>query len=429
MQTSTGTETTQLTSESTTKKKRGMQWYLEHCPGVAGELARYINGRLDTQQPGIALATAIAFMGAIRSERVKSLTGISTNIYTCAIAPSGVGKSRAQQCIMDICDKAGISDILMGRPGSDAGILKRLQKTNRQFLIWDEFGLAFSEMSQSKNSYRVSIISTIMDLYSSAGRMCLGRELKGEDRQDVKNPFLSICAASTPNRFYQALNRDFIEDGFLGRWLIFDTENAINFKDSTYSSIPSELVHNVRILNAGVTRHIGADLEMALRPECNILTIDDAIIDSIKISAENKIMGSRTEIERIFWSRAYENTLKLCMIFSSFDCECKDIDAVYAWSLTCHLIEELLARCTTDLHDTQSDKVQVQRTRKFNDLIPPGSEMTQAQLTRKCQAMGLNRQERLARTNEMIDAEIWRKTERYITESSLRPTTFYICAK
>lgn len=412
-----------------TAPKHTMQWYLQKCPGVTGQVARHINSTLKTEQPGIALATAIAFVGAIRSERIRSFDGISTNIYTCAIAPSGVGKSRATQCIADICEQSELGYLLMGRPGSDAGILKRLQKTNRQLLIWDEFGLAFSEMSQSKSSYRVAIISTIMDLYSSAGRVCLGKELKGEERVDVHRPFLSVCAASTPGRFYQALSKEFIEDGFLGRFMVFDTNDAISFKRPSFDKIPLQLIEEIQALNMGDPRMAGGDLEKLLRPECHALTMDETILSVIENLSETRITESRSEIERIFWSRSYENTIKLCMIFADNNGECSDVNAMFGWSLVAHLIEHLLERCTTDLHDTRNDKIQVDRTRKFEQIIKPGEEITQAQLAQRCQKLGLGRQERLARTSELVESEIWGMQERYISESSQRPTKFYFVLK
>lgn len=380
---------------------------------------------MKTDQPGIALATAISFIGTIRSDRIKSFSGISTNIYTCAIAPSGVGKSQATQCIADICEKADLNYLLMGRPGSDAGMLKRLQKQNRQLLIWDEFGLAFAEMSQSKNSYRVAIISTIMDLYSSAGRTCLGKELKGEERTDVYRPFLSACVASTPNRFYAALNKEFIEDGFLGRFLVFDTTNTIDFKKESTEPISQDLIESIQALNFGVPRTSGGNLEMLMRPECLPLSMDDTTYDVIEGLSQSKIKSSKSEIERIFWSRSFENAIKLCMIFSDDDGSCSDTVALFAWSLTAHLIEQLLDRCTADLHDTQYDKIQVDKVRKFERIIGAGEELTQAQLTIKCSNLGISRQERLSRTQELLEAEVWECQERYLTEDSQRPTTFY----
>ena len=218
-------------SEAGKTTERNLSWYLGKCPGVVGEIARYIDSRLETHLPGVSLGTAISFVAALKSDKIQSQSGLISNIYTLCLAPPGTGKTTAQRVITEICAACEITPLLMGQPGSDSGLLKRLQKHPRQLLLWDEFGLALAEISKSSSSYRVAIIKVVMDLFSAANSIYIGKELKGEERVDLHRPQLSIGAASTPDMFFDTLTEYFINRGFVPRLLVFEESRNFIFKE------------------------------------------------------------------------------------------------------------------------------------------------------------------------------------------------------
>lgn len=398
---------------------------LDKCPGLAGHIARYINDAAETHQPGIALSTAIAFVGALRSDRIICEQGIAPSIYTCAIAPSGVGKSRSQQVISDLCSQCNLTHLLMGRPASDSGILKRLQEFPRQFLIWDEFGLALSEMSKSSASYRVAIIAMMMDLFSAAGRVHIGRQYANQARIDVQKPYLSICAASTPSRFYGALTKDFIDDGFLSRLLVFESEVSIEFKDPSVLPFPEKLIEQIKRIDQGIPLQSGGDLSMIIDKEKIVLEFEDEQDHEIlKKNAQRKIMKATSEVSRIFWSRGYEQAMKLCMIFSDEFGFCSSRTTVFVWELIELLIESIIERCTKDIYDTQSDKLQEKRMRKFIDLIAPGETVSLSEMTKKAFNLGFHKKEKLAKLEDVLENGIWTQIIK-TSEDSFRKTTLY----
>lgn len=405
-----------------------LQGFLDTSPSLCGEIARYINSRQETDQPGIALASAISFMGALKSARIKSPHGIAPSIYTCAIAPSGIGKTKAQQAIVDICTACNLTSFLMGKPASDSALLNSLGRSSRQFLIWDEFGLALSEMSQSKSSYRVAILSVLMDLFSAAGRPYIGKEYADKDRVNIQAPYLSLMVASTPNRFYDALSRDMIEDGFLSRWLVFEGERSLNFKTPGPSEVPIEITQRVSFINEGKELKEGPALKRALQVEQVPLVFSDpSYVEVIRGIARDKLILANSELESVFWSRSFEHTMKLCMIFSDLQCKCDTRTVLYCWQLVEFLVTNLINRCNVDIHDTHGDRTKSKRHKKFISLIGPGECISRAELTKKALNWGFDKDERKKRIEDLIENEIWFESTQ--TNPSTHRTSIYYSRK
>lgn len=405
------------------KDGRDLTWFLKNCPGVTGELARYVNSKLKTDQPGIALSSALPFMGTVRSQRVCTYSGIAPNIYTLALAPSGSGKTSVQRIITDLCVACDFQDLLMGRPGSDSGILTRLQYNPCQLLIWDEFGLTLKEMANSQSSYRVGIITTMMDLYSAANSTYIGRELKGEDRIDIRNPHLSIAGASTPGVFYDSLTRDFIDRGFIPRILVFEESRNLKFKDASSAPIPEDIIRELIELRAGIYCETGGDLKKGIVEECFNLKLDDILLSVIEGQFQAKLKKAKTEIESALWARAFEHTMKLCLIFSSIDGECNSDDLEYSYSLVETLIESLIERCE-DIQDSQHEKRQVSRFDKFRDIIPIGGEMTLSEVTIKSQR-NFSKKEREERIAGLLETGEWIENHKQNPNAKKITTVYY----
>lgn len=408
-------------------KTNTLSQLLDCAPGLLGRLARYINATQITDQPGIALGTTLAFLAALRSERITTAPslGIAPSLYTLVLAYSGSGKTSAQHRIIDICTLAGVNNLFMGQPASDSGILTRLGKIPRQFLVWDEFGQALSEMSASSNSYRVQIISLIMNLYSYAGRLYTGKEYVERERVDLSRPFLSISAASTPGEFYRALTKEFIEKGFLSRWLVFEGSPATRRKEVYRGPVPLEIVEEIRELNIGTPSEENGNLTI-LKVKEKILTFhQDNIEDSIIDLAWSKIGNSKSEPERILWSRASENWYKVCMCIAGADGGIDTPSAFWAWDLVEYLVEKLIAECEKSVHDNAQDRIKVTRLQKFADILKPGEEIPRKTFTKLCFDRGFSKLERQQLLSDMLDSGEWVEKELLNPETSR--VTMFLC--
>ena len=394
---------------------------LIEAPGLLGDIARYIDSNLKYTQPAISLSLALGFCAALKSGRVVA-EGVEPNLYTCVVAPSGTGKSQAQAAIQQLVTDSDLLSMLMGKPASDAGMLKTLAEEARRLLIWDEFGIALQELADSKASYRALILSLIMDLFSAAGKTYLGKEYATQRRTDIKAPYLSICAASTPNRFFSALDEDFVDDGFLSRWLIFLPEEEI-----TDQVLPKQSTKHLieRVLAIDVWRPSTSkkNIKAALEVEKVAIDFSDVSIHkSTKRNYRDRVKNAKTEFERIFWSRAYELYLKVCLAtceknFVTFD------EALFATELVDSCIYRCIQACQSKLGETKRQKM----NQRFANVIRPGEKLTAQALSKRVWNFNVPRYEKDKLISDLLDAGIWQKTLE-VSEDSRRKTTYYFRA-
>lgn len=370
---------------------------LEQCPGPTGELARHLNSLQETDQPGICLASALSFMSVVRSGRIKSSSGLSPNIYTLVLGRSGSGKTRCQQRIIDICILCNFNSFLMGKPASDSGILKGLQKQPRQLLIWDEFGQALNEISHSTSSYRAAIVATIMEIYSANGRHYVGKEYATQDRVDIPEPYLSIAAASTMSEFYSALTMQFLEKGFLSRWIVIEGNHKIERKVPVPTVLTKEFFRELEALEAPIATET-----------IPVMSFEDSgMEEALSDVSWLKRSRAKSEIAITLRSRAYENATKLCLILSGRDGVCSTVAAQYSWYLTDFLVGELIKRCKSEVHDTHRDKVVADRAKKFTALLVPGEMISKTELYNRAHNNHIRGLEFRSLFEDMVKAEKW----------------------
>jgi len=404
---------------------------LAKIPGLCGDIARYLDSKLDTPQPGIALATAIAFVGALKSGRI-SYKGIHPSIYTVAVASPGSGKTVVQDEVSLMCSLAGIKeDLLMGSLVSEAGMINRLAEHPRQFLIWDEFGHELSALSKSKNHYQASILSTIMKLFSASGKLYLGKQYADKTRKDVVAPFLSMAAASTPNRFYEALDSDTINDGFLSRFLVFDCPNSLEFRDKSLADIPPHIISDIKIIQKWKHQEGPGNLQVA-KLDCVELKFDredaTSMIKQIYERSKDLIIeaSKRSDFERCFWIRSYEIAVKLCIIFADESGVCSESSVVTAWQLVEYCNTQLRAKCEELVLGDSFEKQKAHRMKRFIDILRPGEKLTAKQVTNISIKRGFNKNEKDQMLETLLEDGIWKKDKEKLGTSH-KETTFYFC--
>jgi len=381
-------------------------------------IARYLHARLEYDQPALCLGAALAVTAALKSARITSPFGIEPNLYCCLIASSGSGKSQIQRALSQLLLKAGLRNLLMGKPASEAGLLKGLAETPRRLLIWDEFGVALSELAGNRvASYRAHILGTLTDLHSAAGTSYIGKEYADRPVADISSPHLSILAASTPNRFFSSLSENFIEDGFLARWLVWFAE------DTTEPPVclPEEeepILAAIKALEDGKPRAQGGNLEVALKPALTPYSFNG--IKPVKHWKEDfrgLLSMAVTDSERVLWSRAFEQWVKVCFLISdtpevNYECQ------LVAAEIVQNAIKNLICRCQDHLGLNEKQKAQ----KKFLALLEVGETITLADLARRAQRLPLTRRERQDLLADAIERFDWQAAKVNI-KGAQRPTT------
>ena len=302
------------------------------APGLIGRLAAYVNETAITPQPVLSLGASIGMAGAIMGRKVRGPSKLRTNLYILGLAPSGAGKDHARSMFKQLLKCAGYDKIELPVPASSAGLVSSLRERaeGRGIVLWDEFGRVLKQLTGwSAGNHERDIVTALIELFSSAQSTYMGKGYANHDGKNpikpIEQPCLSIYGTSVPGHFYEALSGNDAVDGFLSRWLIFEsrdysTEIIIPDEDTTYD-VPQHLIDEVKKWK-DVPFYNGADvgnLADATQVVPKLITYTpEAKEILIKYAKETRLKSYKLDMERdntaAVWSRSGEHAMRLALV-------------------------------------------------------------------------------------------------------------------
>ncbi|WP_374308254.1 bifunctional DNA primase/polymerase [Methylocella sp.] len=197
--------------------------HLTRPGGLLDEIVEWIVASSEYPSRVLALSAAIAVLGTVIGRRVAGPTGSDTSIYALNVAPTGAGKSAPQQCAHSLI--SAVESKLLGPSDftSCYAIESHLADKPLSLCIMDEFGSFLAKVThQRSNSYQQEITKVLRRAWDAFA------EYSGLQRVDkvapsMKWPALSLIGSSTPGEMFDALSSKSATDGFLNRFLIFQT--------------------------------------------------------------------------------------------------------------------------------------------------------------------------------------------------------------
>jgi len=198
--------------------------------GLVGDIAKWITETAPLPQPILALGAALTFVGMLKGHKYCTSTGLRTNILTMNIAPSSSGKDYPQKCVRELARKMGLGKHIMGKPTSGTGLITGLQKADCVgFLRLDELGRYLSvAMNDNAGGHQKEIISYVIELFSCANDYFEGKQYasdKVNPQIELMQPHLCVLGSSVKHRIVESCTSGEAIDGFLNRWILFETEN------------------------------------------------------------------------------------------------------------------------------------------------------------------------------------------------------------
>ena len=209
--------------------------HLLNVPGFIGELSQFINETSTARQPVFALAVSIAFQSLLCAHNIKDPTNIRTNPYILSVGRTASGKNRGRVVIREIMKRLknmpAITDwydpthYVANRIASAEAIGTYLGVNNGILMwLWDEVGRALDTPEHKRPANINALITAMMILYTSAND-----EYDPNLRADVKNtkatieqPNFILYGTSTKEKMFEGFSVGNLEDGLLGRLLIFE---------------------------------------------------------------------------------------------------------------------------------------------------------------------------------------------------------------
>lgn len=304
---------------------------IEGAPGLPGEISSWILSESMFPLPVLSLAASITCAGMIMGHRICGETNLRTNFFTMGIAESGGGKEQARKCIKRLLRDSGLNEYTIGDPASAQGVINSIasnQRMGRGIMLIDEFGRYIEGINNPRAAaYLRQIPTNMMHMYNHASSFFTGNELADNEaqggRKDIDQPCLGIYATTTPDRFYKNLTRDETFDGFLSRWLIFETSRfdiePTNFDSFGISGIPDSLTGKMRWWQEQPTYSGSAEDNMAMHTmiQPRVVMFSDDVRRSFRsylIECRKRSKSSDNIAEKAFWNRAAEHTAKLALV-------------------------------------------------------------------------------------------------------------------
>jgi hypothetical protein len=301
------------------------------APGLPGKIESFINRTSLMPQPVLALGAALSLAGNLMGRKVRSETNLRTNFYIIGLAPSGSGKDHARTIVKRMLHDSGLGHTELGVPASSAGLVSGLRDRGegRGLILWDEFGRILKQISGWKaGSHERDTVTALIELFSSAQSVYMGKSYANHDGRNpmkpIDQPCLSIYATSVPSHFYEALSGSEAIDGFLSRWLIFESKDYTMEEEDheqTFAEVPQSLVDICKFwkeqsFNSEPNQGNLAD---AVRVVPRLIKASGAANACLKSFAtdmrKTAIMGElRGDNTGSIWSRAGEHARRLALV-------------------------------------------------------------------------------------------------------------------
>jgi hypothetical protein len=294
-------------------------------PGMVGEICAWINQTAIKPQPILTLANVLAFWGAVVGRKVRTPTDLRTNLYCLGVGESGCGKDHSRKCIKKICDACGLTGELLGgeEVSSDTAILSSVFARPSILFQFDEIGHMIAQAnSKYAQNHQKNIAPTFTKLFSSANTTLIGREYANAEtnkRKDIKQPNVCLYGTTVPNRLYDGLSPSEISDGFLGRMLVFQSNNSDPVEvDVGHEPVPESIVTMIQAW------YMRSDLP---KPDGNLAAVNDHTPHTIPFEpgAARIITEFRDKCRELkatsrdgggvdaLWSRAVEHARKIAL--------------------------------------------------------------------------------------------------------------------
>lgn len=294
----------------------------------------------------LAFSGALALQALLAGRKVRDPLDNRTNLYMVALANPGTGKDHPRKVNQQILIEAGLGNCLGNSFASGEGIEDRLHLNPSTLYQVDEFDGLLLKVTQAKDGRNEPIVTTLLQMYSTANSAYVLRTKAGKEQQIIQQPNLVILGTAVPKPFYKALSPRLLTNGFLARFLILEAQTRGRGKMARSRPIPEEILTTARWWadfrpgGGGNLSNWNFDPQLAESNE----QADEAF-RAYQIRTEDvydQAHERHDDIAMAIWSRAYEKARRLALIYA---CSANH---------TAPMIDEAAARWACEFADHQT---------------------------------------------------------------------------
>ena len=372
---------------------------------LLGDITKWIESRQEYPLPELAFSAALHIFGLATARRWRGgkndMHSTHCNLYSLSIAPTGSGKEMPRQCVKEFVCEAGHEELSgIEKLSSAQGIEWQVCNDSSVLpLMPDEMGDLIKSMCSDKGSnHHAQIAHPLKQLFTSANSgICKLSSKVGEEPMTVRYPYVSLMGSATPGMFFNSLSAEKIEDGLLGRFVMFMgdlTEKMIREaaarEEEVRKPIPKKAIRGWKFLAGDVDGNnnmVMPQLSSIQLVGDGFSTGADAIETTVainwkeiprskealrlfkehdmKIKLKNlKHNKNGEDVEKAIWARVNEKTAKFAMIFAlsryayvthEEPCVTED-DMRRAIDLSVSMARRFIASIKTLVHESETEE-------------------------------------------------------------------------
>ncbi len=409
---------------------------LLYIPGFIGEVVDFCMANAPYPSLGMAFCGALAMQSYLCGRKVREAGDLRTNIYLLALGSSSAGKNYPRQINAHLAIAANMTDSLCRKFASGEGIEDQLATQPCTMYQTDEIDGILQSVNKSKDARNESIMTVLLELFSSASMMYSMRSKAGKPRIPgvIHQPHLTVFGTATPSHYYEAMSERMLTNGFFARMVIVDTgKRSPGQEPGLVDSMPDRLVETARWWgNYQPGEHRGNLI--GFYPVPVIVPYSDEAkqhITDFRQHADDEYAQAedrKDEVAMTVWGRANENARKLALLYACSENHTQpeiSVDAVrWASAFVEHQVQRMLYMAYQYVSTNEFDAVCKKALRYL----------------RRCQESGKQRlyptpdwrlRRQLATSPNMYDSvlEALRKQKRILfqtVEGSTKPRTGWI---
>ncbi len=297
----------------------------------------WVSARQREEHSEMAFAAAIhlASLALSRNTMDDSCQETTANLYTMILAESGSGKDTPRSMVDKFLGEAGRTDMIGPSViDSGAGLVAGLTASPTMSMLLDECGDLFSNLASPRCPAHFKKVGTVLKgVFTSANKKGVRlRALANNDagqNDPVDYPHLHVMATATPNQVLGTISDDQIEDGLMGRFMLFFGNDDPKVKRGKLLPVPQDALRWFceRTNCSGDNLSISADvLSDVTKNDCTMAALsrsqeaEDRLedhYDAISATRREQAKKGGDCSESVIWNRAAEKTAKLALIFAA----------------------------------------------------------------------------------------------------------------
>jgi hypothetical protein len=336
--------------------------------------------------------------------RVRTKTGLRTNLYVLGLAETAFGKGATLNLPRTLLAHAGLEKFVgPGSWKSDSGLRAAVQAQATHVAMVDEFTQHMKSMVGERAPAHLKGIRTLMlDLFDKADSVHLAPAYADREKSKpvtLVEPCFSIYGVGVPGQMCDGLDRGALTDGFLNRFLVFFAEDELPTRQwECGGAPPADLVADLVAFDkalepAGVgnLQGKGKTTSLAVPTACRTVAFaDDAFAAWKEVGGEQDSLIRRLTKDgdpmKDLWCRMGEHAGKVALVMAVAEDPAGRIETHHvgkARDLVVWCLTRMQCLAERRLHDSRSEAEVQRMLRVIESAGPKGIAMNP--LTRRTQ--------------------------------------------